>query len=109
MKEIIHPDWERIKKVIDAYGVKKGFKKGEFLSKFIAELDEYHDGLPSDYHYLHDLYVNVITAITKTYPLIPLKKFLDDDGSYLFIDDQDSTHLLNQEIILQDWRDSFKK
>lgn len=109
MKEIIHPDWERIKKVIDTYGVKKGFNKGEFLSKFIAEIDEYHNGLPSDYLYLHDLYVNIINSITKTYPLIPLKKFLDKDGSYTFLDDQETTHILNEETILQDWRESFKK
>ena len=102
-------DWEKIKKVIDAYGMRKGFKKGFFLFNFIDEIDEYHKNTEFGIVYLNEFYTNLITTILKTYPDISLKKLLDADGSYSSITDFNIEHMLNEELILQDWRNSFKK
>ena len=102
-------DWERIKKVIDAYGMRKGFKKGQFLLNFINEIDEYHKGSDFGIVFWNEFYSNLIAIVLKIYPDIPLKKLLDEDGSYSPIIDVKIEHMLNEELILKDWRDSFKK
>ncbi|MFV8336471.1 hypothetical protein ACNQF7_10350 [Flavobacterium sp. RSP29] len=102
-------DWERIKKVIDAYGMRKGFKKGQFLLNFINQIDEYHKDTDFGIVYWNEFYTNLISVVIKTYPDIPLKKLLDEDESYSPIINIEIEHMLNEEIILQDWRNSFNK
>lgn len=109
MKETTHPDWERIKKVIDAYGMRKGFKRGEFLHKFISDVSADIEYLDKSYGDWQNFYKKLILVITKTYPDIALKKFLDENGNYELMENGEIVHLMNEDKIMKDWKETYNK
>lgn len=100
-------DWQRIKKVIDSYGMRKGFKKGVFLSKFIVDVSADINYLDRSFGDWQNFYKKMILVLLKTYPDMPLKKFLDENGNYTLMEHDQTEHIMNEEIILKNWQNSL--
>jgi hypothetical protein len=50
----------------------------------------------------------VILVVTKTYPDIPLKKFLDEHGSYTLMEQDQGHYKMLEETIMKDWKNTVR-
>jgi hypothetical protein len=99
MKHTEFRDWEKIKKIVKEHGESIG--KPDIAKGFIDDYDQEHSQLSESFGGWVDLYTEIIGKLLRVYPDMNLKHLLDDDGTYITIEDFEAIEELENEPILE--------
>lgn len=79
-------DWEKIKSIVREYGL--SINKPDVAKGFLEHYDQEHSQLSKVFGSWVDLYTEIINKLMRVYPDMPLKDLLDDDGSYILLENK---------------------
>lgn len=79
-------DWEKIKSIVRDHGL--SINQPDIAKGFLEHYDQEHSQLSKVFGSWVELYTEIINKLIRVYPDMPLKDLLDDDGSYILLENK---------------------